>query len=82
MHLQGLIRRQNEPITILVDSGASHSCVSGGLVEKLIRKGCLNVSDVKPVQGKLVVAGIFDEPLQIKEYVNFSIFVNDSDDNL
>ena len=30
MHTKGIIGEKNEIVTILIDSGASHSCVSGG----------------------------------------------------
>ena len=45
----------------------------------------MDVNDIKPISGKLVVAGIFDQPLQIKYFVNLNIFVNlsnESDDSL
>ena len=57
MHIQGIIGNQFEVITILVDSGASQSCVSGKLVTKLLQKGCIKSSDIKPIEGKLTVAG-------------------------
>jgi len=82
MHIEGIIGNQFGVITILVDSGASHSCVSGKLVIELLTKGCIKRSDIKPIEGKLTVAGIFDEPLQIKEYVTLSVLVNNKDTKL
>ena len=67
MHIRGVIGDQFEVITILIDSGASHSCVSGKLVTRFLHKGCTSSNDIKPIQGKLTVAGIFEEPLQIKK---------------
>ena len=63
MHIRGVIGDQFEVITILIDSGASHSCLSGKFVMRLMQKGCISSNDIKPIQGKLTVAGIFDEPL-------------------
>ena len=82
MHIKGIIGNQFEVITILVDTGASHLCVSGKFVTKLLQKGCIKSSDIKPIEGKLTVAGIFDEPLQIKEYITLSVLVNNRNTKL
>ena len=39
-------------------------------------------SGIKPIEGRLTVAGIFDEPLQIKEYVTLSVLVNNRNTKL